>query len=152
MSPVGKEMHYKNGMKKDPDGFTDIDWCSSAVLNSWDDLRKAFMAANARKAIAPTQARTGAGEGGRLTRTGVSFMVVLVLAPFKPYKRRTCNCGRRRGAKENGQKNVANQHKLRCKPILHTDLIHCAILSPAPVRPPEQWRGEHGEVGWWEMG
>eukprot|EP00903_Cladosiphon_okamuranus_P005356 g5351.t1 len=55
MSPVGKEMHYKNGMKKDADGFTDIDWCSSAVLNSWDDLRKAFMAANARKAIAPTQ-------------------------------------------------------------------------------------------------
>ena len=55
MSPVGKEMHYKNGMKKDADGFTDIDWCSSAVLNSWDDLRQAFMAANARKAIAPTQ-------------------------------------------------------------------------------------------------
>ncbi|CAN0062657.1 unnamed protein product, partial [Hapterophycus canaliculatus] len=56
MSPVGKEMHYKNGMKKDVDGFTDIDWCSSAVLNSWDDLRKAFRAANERKAIAPTQA------------------------------------------------------------------------------------------------
>lgn len=56
MSPVGKEMHYKNGMKKDADGFTDIDWCSSAVLNSWDDLRQAFRAANARKAIAPTQA------------------------------------------------------------------------------------------------
>ncbi|CBJ27270.1 conserved unknown protein [Ectocarpus siliculosus] len=55
MSPVGKEMHYKNGMKKDADGFTDIDWCSSAVLNSWDDLRQAFRAANARKAIAPTQ-------------------------------------------------------------------------------------------------
>ena len=55
MSPVGKEMHYKNGMKKDADGFTDIDWCSSAVLNSWDDLRKTFRAANARKAIAPTQ-------------------------------------------------------------------------------------------------
>lgn len=65
MSPVGKEMHYKNGMKKDADGFTDIDWCSSAVLNSWDDLRQAFMAANARKAIAPTQAscsRTIRGE------------------------------------------------------------------------------------------
>ncbi|CAM9275513.1 unnamed protein product [Scytosiphon promiscuus] len=55
MSPVGKEMHYKNGMKKDADGFTDIDWCSSAVLNSWDDLRQAFRAANERKAIAPTQ-------------------------------------------------------------------------------------------------
>lgn len=56
MSPVGKEMHYKNGMKKDQDGFTDIEWCCSAVLNSWDDLRKVFKAANARKAIAPTQA------------------------------------------------------------------------------------------------
>lgn len=55
MSPVGKEMHYKSGMKKDADGFTDIDWCSSAVLNTWDDLRKVFRAANARKAIAPTQ-------------------------------------------------------------------------------------------------
>lgn len=63
MSPVGKEMHYKNGMKKDPDGFTDIDWCSSAVLNSWDDLRRAFMAANARKAIAPTQVSCRAREG-----------------------------------------------------------------------------------------
>lgn len=62
MSPVGKEMHYKNGMKKDADDFTDIDWCSSAVLNSWDDLRKAFRAANARKAIAPTQARSNLRE------------------------------------------------------------------------------------------
>lgn len=63
MSPVGKEMHYKNGMKKDADGFTDIDWCGSAVLNSWDDLRKAFMAANARKAIAPTQVSWRTREG-----------------------------------------------------------------------------------------
>lgn len=58
MSPMGKEMHYKNGMKKDRDGFTDIDWCSSVVLNSWDELRQAFRAANARKAIAPTQANS----------------------------------------------------------------------------------------------
>lgn len=64
MSPVGKEMHYKNGMKKDADGFTDIGWCSSAVLNSWDDLRQAFRAANERKAIAPTQA-SGRVEGSR---------------------------------------------------------------------------------------
>lgn len=64
MSPVGKEMHYKNGMKKDTDGFTDIDWCSSAVLNSWDDLRRAFRAANARKAIAPTQASCRGRPGG----------------------------------------------------------------------------------------
>ena len=52
-------MHYKSGMKKDPDGFTDIEWCSSAVLDSWNDLRNAFKAANARKAIAPTQASRG---------------------------------------------------------------------------------------------
>ncbi|GBG29743.1 Kinesin-like protein [Hondaea fermentalgiana] len=55
MSPMAKEMSYKTGMKKDKDGFMDIDWCESAVLETWDDLRKAFMAANARKAIAPTQ-------------------------------------------------------------------------------------------------
>lgn len=67
MSPLGKEMHYKNGMKKDPDGFTDIEWCSSAVLNSWDDLRTAFRAANARKAIAPTQA---SGRQRRKQREG----------------------------------------------------------------------------------
>ena len=33
----------------------DIEWCRSAQLNSWDDLRKTFLTANARKAIAPTQ-------------------------------------------------------------------------------------------------
>lgn len=70
MSPVGKEMHYKNGMKKDADGFTDIEWCSSAVLNSWDDLRRAFMAANARKAIAPTQVSFRAREGAVLFVAG----------------------------------------------------------------------------------
>merc|ERR1719380_268595 len=42
-------------MRKDQDGFMDIQWCQSTVLNSWGDLRKAFIAANARKAIAPTQ-------------------------------------------------------------------------------------------------
>lgn len=57
MSPVIAEQHYKNGMKKDPNGFMDIEWCSSTVLNNWDDLRAAFMAANAKKAIAPTQVR-----------------------------------------------------------------------------------------------
>mmetsp|Transcript_30019 Transcript_30019/g.95927 ORF Transcript_30019/g.95927 Transcript_30019/m.95927 type:complete len:1113 (-) Transcript_30019:49-3387(-) len=55
MSPVGQENNYKKGMRKDADGFTDIEWCSSAVLNSWDDLRTKFMEANARKAISPTQ-------------------------------------------------------------------------------------------------
>lgn len=57
MSPVISEQHYKNGMKKDENGFMDIDWCSSTVLNSWDELRQVFMAANAKKAIAPTQVR-----------------------------------------------------------------------------------------------
>ncbi len=55
MSPTGKERHYKSGMKKDADGFMGISWCTSRVLSSWDDLRSAFAAANARKAIAPTQ-------------------------------------------------------------------------------------------------
>lgn len=55
MSATAAEQHYKNGMKKDQDGFWDIQWTSSCVLNSWDDLRKQFKAANARKAIAPTQ-------------------------------------------------------------------------------------------------
>ena len=55
MSPVAKEMNYKSGMKKDKDGFMDVDWCISQVLETWDDLRTAFTNANARKAIAPTQ-------------------------------------------------------------------------------------------------
>jgi len=55
MSPMAKEMNYKSGMRKDEDGFMDIEWCEAEVLETWDDLRKAFMAANARKAIAPTQ-------------------------------------------------------------------------------------------------
>ena len=55
MSPQGTEKIYKEGMKKDSDGFMDISWCQSATLNSWDELRSTFLAANARKAIAPTQ-------------------------------------------------------------------------------------------------
>lgn len=55
MSPLGEEKQYKAGMRKDEDGFMDIEWCSSKVLNSWDDLRRNFMDANAKKAIAPTQ-------------------------------------------------------------------------------------------------
>jgi hypothetical protein len=42
-------------MRKDPDGFMDIEWCASKVIKSWDDLRENFLRANARKAIAPTQ-------------------------------------------------------------------------------------------------
>nr|CCA15041.1 predicted protein putative [Albugo laibachii Nc14] len=55
MSPVAQEQQYKAGIKKDPDGFTDIEWCQSVILKDWNDLRRTFMAANARKAIAPTQ-------------------------------------------------------------------------------------------------
>ena len=55
MSSSGEEQHYKNGMRKDPDGFMDIEWCESKVIHSWNDLREQFLKANARKAIAPTQ-------------------------------------------------------------------------------------------------
>jgi hypothetical protein len=55
MSPIGQEKQYKEGMRKDKDGFTDVVWCSAADLQSWDELRKTFLSANARKAIAPTQ-------------------------------------------------------------------------------------------------
>ena len=52
MSPTGEEQHYKNGMRKDPDGFTDIEWCESKVIHTWSELREQFMKANMRKAIA----------------------------------------------------------------------------------------------------
>ena len=52
-SPQATEKVYKEGMRKDQDGFMDIQWCQSTVLNSGPG--KAFIAANARKAIAPTQ-------------------------------------------------------------------------------------------------
>ena len=55
MSTSGAEQHYKNGMRKDPDGFMDIEWCETKVINSWNHLREEFQRANARKAIAPTQ-------------------------------------------------------------------------------------------------
>ncbi|KAF4321602.1 hypothetical protein BBO99_00004572 [Phytophthora kernoviae] len=55
MSPVAQEQQYKSGMRKDADGFTDIEWCQSVVLKDWNDLRRTFMIANAKKAIAPTQ-------------------------------------------------------------------------------------------------
>ena len=34
MSPVAQEQNYKQGMRKDKDGFTDISWCSESILNS----------------------------------------------------------------------------------------------------------------------
>lgn len=55
MSPFGEEKLYKTGMRKDADGFMDIEWCMSKVCASWDDLRAEFMRANARKAISATQ-------------------------------------------------------------------------------------------------
>lgn len=48
-------IHTALGMRKDPDGFMDIEWCCSKVIHSWDDLRHTFQIANARKAIASTQ-------------------------------------------------------------------------------------------------
>lgn len=55
MSDNAEEQHYKNGMRKDPDGFMDIEWCETKVLHSWNELREVFQKANGRKAIAPTQ-------------------------------------------------------------------------------------------------
>jgi len=55
MAPDVQERSYKDGMRKDADGFMDITWCSSVVLTSWDNLRETFMKANERKAISPTQ-------------------------------------------------------------------------------------------------
>lgn len=55
MSPNADEQHYKNGMRKDPDGFMDIEWCGCKVIASWNELRNVFQVANGRKAIAPTQ-------------------------------------------------------------------------------------------------
>jgi hypothetical protein len=55
MSPTGEEKQYKQGMRKDKDGFMDVQWCASSPLGSWDELRSTFQVANGRKAIAPTQ-------------------------------------------------------------------------------------------------
>jgi hypothetical protein len=55
MSPVGREQNYKQGMRKDKDGFTDIEWCTATPLKNWPQLCEIFQESNARKAIAPTQ-------------------------------------------------------------------------------------------------
>jgi hypothetical protein len=55
MSPTGTEKMYKEGMRKDDDGFMDIQWCSNQFLKDWDELRATFQVANGRKAISPTQ-------------------------------------------------------------------------------------------------
>ena len=55
MDPVGKEQSYKAGMKKDKDGFMDIEWCKAVPLKDWKDMTEKFQEANKRKAISPTQ-------------------------------------------------------------------------------------------------
>ena len=55
LSPLAQEKSYKVGMKKDKDGFMDVDWCQSVILESWKDLTTIIQQANGRKAIAPTQ-------------------------------------------------------------------------------------------------
>jgi hypothetical protein len=55
MCPYAREIHYKTGMRKDDDGFTDITWCTESPITSWNDLRNAFLKSNARKAISSTQ-------------------------------------------------------------------------------------------------
>lgn len=55
MSPTGEEQQYKSGMRKDGDGFMDIQWCGQKILADWEDLRTTFQVANRRKAISPTQ-------------------------------------------------------------------------------------------------
>lgn len=55
LSNTCEEQHYKNGMKKDEDGFMDCVWCAVKQVNTWDEFRKIFQVANGRKAIAPTQ-------------------------------------------------------------------------------------------------
>ncbi|GMI09861.1 hypothetical protein TrLO_g15271 [Triparma laevis f. longispina] len=55
MSPMVKEQSYKSGMRKDKDGFMDIEWCEGTVLKTWDDLREQFQKSNEKKAISPTQ-------------------------------------------------------------------------------------------------
>ncbi|GMH63278.1 hypothetical protein TrRE_jg11703 [Triparma retinervis] len=55
MSPMAEEKSYKTGMRKDNDGFMNIEWCQSRTLETWDDLREQFMKSNAKKVSSPTQ-------------------------------------------------------------------------------------------------
>lgn len=54
-SSAAKEQAYKSGMRKDGDGFMDIDWCGKVPIDSWSHLCDFFQKCNARKAISPTQ-------------------------------------------------------------------------------------------------
>ena len=73
LSPTGEERPYKDGMRKDADGFMDIVWCRSTVLNSWSDFRQAFQTANARKAFAPTQFNPQSQRGHCIMVIDVTF-------------------------------------------------------------------------------
>ena len=42
-------------MRKDKDGFMDIQWCQQAPITDWVNLCDIFKEGNGRKAIAPTQ-------------------------------------------------------------------------------------------------
>eukprot|EP00948_MAST-09A_sp_MAST-9A-sp1_P003666 g3666.t1 len=55
LSPTGEQRQYKDGMRKDKDGFMDITWCQSNAVPTWPELCSTFKKANAKKAIAPTQ-------------------------------------------------------------------------------------------------
>ena len=45
----------QQGMRKDKDGFTDVEWCIATPLAEWKQLCEIFQEANGRKAIALTQ-------------------------------------------------------------------------------------------------
>ena len=47
-SPSASEQQYKAGMRKDQDGFMDINWCGKVVVNTWDELRTMFQQCNAQ--------------------------------------------------------------------------------------------------------
>eukprot|EP01051_Picozoa_sp_SAG22_P004377 SAG22_NODE_232_length_14402_cov_58.042159_7_plen_1312_part_00 len=55
ISPVGEEKHCRAGLQKDADGYMDIEWCQRKIIDDWEGLCETFLAANARKATAPTQ-------------------------------------------------------------------------------------------------
>jgi predicted nuclease with TOPRIM domain len=54
-SKAAAEQQYKNGMRKDDDGFMDINWCGKVPVDSWEHLCQLFQESNGRKAISPTQ-------------------------------------------------------------------------------------------------
>eukprot|EP00949_MAST-11_sp_MAST-11-sp1_P004520 g4520.t1 len=57
LSPLtpATEHHFKTGMHLDEHGFLDVTWCTQRVVKTWAEMRKILEAANARKALAPTQ-------------------------------------------------------------------------------------------------